>query len=47
MALGVLREYFAGSIEMCVFADASEDVENFPTVRLAYCTPFVARIDNR
>ena len=34
MALGVLREYFAGSIEMCVFADASEDVENFPTVRL-------------
>ncbi len=33
MPLGVLREHFAGSIEMRVFANASEDVENFPSVR--------------
>jgi len=32
MALGVLSEDFAGGIEMGVFADASEDVEDLPAV---------------
>ena len=34
MAFGILREQFAGGIEMRVFANAGENIEDFASVRL-------------
>ena len=34
MAFGILREQFAGSIQMRVFANAGENIQHFASVRL-------------
>src|ERR1041385_3912217 len=39
MAFAVLRQELTGRIEVGVSADASEDVEHFPTVRLRVLNP--------